>query len=126
MSSIGAEVRLKAPSATRALVLAALLTAALGAGVLIGRATVSTLAPEGTATIETVIPTTWLDQAPAVRSEVMQKMNGLVPTTTWLDTASVGRVVMEHANAIARVAPPSEGAVGLRVMRYLNEIAPAS
>jgi hypothetical protein len=123
MSTIGADIRLKAPSATRALVLAALLTAALGAGVLIGRATVSTLAPARTATIETVIPTRWLDQAPAVRGEVMQKMNAVDGSILWLDTTSTGRLVMEHANGIAAWTLPAPGSVGLRVMQYMNEVA---
>jgi hypothetical protein len=127
MSVTGTDIRLKAaPSAGRGFVLAALLLVTLAAGFVIGRQTTPTA--ETPATAERVISTTWLDDTPAVRSEVMQAMNEVpIVVAPWLDTMSTTASVMRHMNHVERPAVATgRAATALRVIRYFDELAPAA
>jgi|SRR5215217_6025326 len=125
MSVTGTQIRVgRAPTATRAFVLAALLVTAVWAGFVAGRATVSTTATDRPATIESTISTTWLAGTPAVRAEVMQKMNSLTAIVGRVQTASTGRAVMRHMNELAPASSaPSTESTALSVMRHMNELA---
>ena len=127
MSATGTEIRVRqAPTATRAFVIAALILTALAAGIAIRRETVSSTATTRSATLESVIPTTWLDGTPAVRTQVMLKMNELSFATPWLETSSVGRAVMRHMNELSAPEPASPAAATVHVIRQLTELSPRS
>jgi hypothetical protein len=125
MSVTGTDIRLKAaPNAGRGFILAALLLATLAGGFAIGRQTVPTArTPEATA--GRLISTTWLDDTPAVRSEVMQAMNEMpIAVAPWLDTTSTTASVMRHMNDLGRGAEANgRAAIALHVIRYFNELA---
>jgi hypothetical protein len=125
MSVTGTDIRLKAaPNAGRGFILAALLLATLAGGFAIGRQTVPTArTPEATA--ERLISTTWLDDTPAVRSEVMQAMNEMpIAVAPWLDTTSTTASVMRNMNDLGQGAEADgRAATALHVIRYFDALA---
>jgi hypothetical protein len=76
-----------------------------------------------TAAVEQAIATTWLDDTPSVRTEIMQKMNALETATPWLDTSSAGRAVMRHMNELDPAAQPVPAAQAIPVRRSVNQLA---
>jgi hypothetical protein len=101
MSVTGTDIRVRtAPTATRAFVLAALLATAVAAGFAIGRGTVPGPATRSQ-TVETAIPTRWLGDTPAVRTQIMEAVNGLPASSSAIENSPTARAVMRHMNELA-------------------------
>ena len=128
MTVTGTEIKVRAfprASAARVTTIGAFLVVALGVGLVVGRLTAPRSETTSATAPQSVISTTWLDDTPAVRQEIMEKMNGMpVDRSAYIDSATLPLRIMQHRNQLAAAEDSylDRGEVAVRVMRHMNEI----